>query len=134
MDNYRVNEPFKAQGLYDPAFEHDNCGIGAVVNIKAVEVFLHNAAHGIAGGVAGGFVNLHQHIEGVYQNVAAAHAGINELDVLRREGGVFLANLSQLRLHLRLLLGFFQIILPFGFKSINFRLFGFVPIAVFQVM
>lgn len=34
MDNYRVNEPFKAQGLYDPAFEHDNCGIGAVVNIN----------------------------------------------------------------------------------------------------
>jgi glutamate synthase (ferredoxin) len=23
----------KAQGLYDPAFEHDNCGIGAIVNI-----------------------------------------------------------------------------------------------------
>ena len=21
-------------GLYDPSFEHDNCGIGAVVNIK----------------------------------------------------------------------------------------------------
>jgi len=34
MDNYRVNEPFKAQGLYDPSFEHDNCGIGAVVNIN----------------------------------------------------------------------------------------------------
>ena len=23
-----------AQGLYDPAFEHDNCGIGAVVDVK----------------------------------------------------------------------------------------------------
>ena len=22
------------RGLYDPRFEHDNCGIGAVVNIK----------------------------------------------------------------------------------------------------
>ena len=22
------------QGLYDPRFEHDNCGIGAVANIK----------------------------------------------------------------------------------------------------
>ena len=22
------------QGLYSPQFEHDNCGIGAVVNIK----------------------------------------------------------------------------------------------------
>ena len=37
MDNYRVNEPFKAQGLYDPAFEHDNCGIGAVVNINGIQ-------------------------------------------------------------------------------------------------
>ena len=25
------------QGLYDPAFEHDNCGIGAVVNIKGTK-------------------------------------------------------------------------------------------------
>ena len=24
----------KEDGLYDPRFEHDNCGIGAVVNIK----------------------------------------------------------------------------------------------------
>ena len=22
------------EGLYDPSFEHDNCGIGAIVNIK----------------------------------------------------------------------------------------------------
>ena len=25
------------QGLYSPRFEHDNCGIGAVVNIKGVK-------------------------------------------------------------------------------------------------
>ena len=25
------------KGLYDPAFEHDNCGIGAIVNIKGVK-------------------------------------------------------------------------------------------------
>ena len=24
----------KAKGLYDPHFEHDNCGIGAIVIIK----------------------------------------------------------------------------------------------------
>ena len=34
MDNFRESTPFKAQGLYDPRFEHDNCGIGAVVNIR----------------------------------------------------------------------------------------------------
>ena len=27
----------KQVGLYDPRFEHDNCGIGAVVNIKGVK-------------------------------------------------------------------------------------------------
>jgi glutamate synthase (ferredoxin) len=27
----------RAEGLYDPAFEHDNCGIGAIVNIKGVK-------------------------------------------------------------------------------------------------
>ncbi|BCN29999.1 glutamate synthase large subunit [Anaeromicropila herbilytica] len=27
----------KQQGLYDPRFEHDNCGIGAIVNIKGIK-------------------------------------------------------------------------------------------------
>ena len=27
----------RAMGLYDPRFEHDNCGIGAVVNIKGIK-------------------------------------------------------------------------------------------------
>lgn len=26
-----------AKGMYDPQFEHDNCGIGAVVNIKGIK-------------------------------------------------------------------------------------------------
>lgn len=26
-----------AQGMYNPNFEHDNCGIGAVVNIKGIK-------------------------------------------------------------------------------------------------
>ena len=34
MDNFRGEAPYEQQGLYDPRFEHDNCGIGAVVNIK----------------------------------------------------------------------------------------------------
>ncbi len=34
----KFNEKYgKAQGMYDPAFEHDNCGIGAVVNIKGIK-------------------------------------------------------------------------------------------------
>ncbi|MCM1473171.1 MAG: glutamate synthase subunit alpha, partial [Muribaculaceae bacterium] len=37
MDNFREEKPFREQGLYRPEFEHDNCGIGAVVNIKGVK-------------------------------------------------------------------------------------------------
>ncbi len=34
----QVNESSRiAQGMYDPRFEHDNCGIGAVVNIKGAK-------------------------------------------------------------------------------------------------
>lgn len=39
MRNNRIQNRFNRQeqnGLYDPRFEHDNCGIGCVVNIKGV--------------------------------------------------------------------------------------------------
>ncbi len=31
------NKRAENTGLYDPSFEHDNCGIGAVVNIKGIK-------------------------------------------------------------------------------------------------
>ena len=37
MDNFRNQEPFAKHGLYDPRFEHDNCGIGSVVNINGIK-------------------------------------------------------------------------------------------------
>ena len=37
MDNFRNQMPFREQGLYSPKFEHDNCGIGSVVNIKGIK-------------------------------------------------------------------------------------------------
>src|SRR5690349_24681341 len=30
----RRNQPPPKQGLYDPQFEHDSCGVGFVVNVK----------------------------------------------------------------------------------------------------
>ena len=33
----RRPETHTGPGLYSPAFEHDNCGIGAIVNIKGVK-------------------------------------------------------------------------------------------------
>ena len=33
IDNYRVQDAFSKNGLYDPSEEHENCGIGAVIKI-----------------------------------------------------------------------------------------------------
>ena len=35
--NEQRNQECPRPGMYDPSFEHDNCGIGAVVNIKGVK-------------------------------------------------------------------------------------------------
>ena len=37
MELHRNESSAKAVGMYDPRFEHDNCGIGAVVNIKGLK-------------------------------------------------------------------------------------------------
>ena len=37
MSQNELFKKAKEDGLYDPRFEHDNCGIGAVVNIKGVQ-------------------------------------------------------------------------------------------------
>ena len=36
-ETMEVSQQEKRPGLYDPRVEHDNCGIGAVVNIKRVK-------------------------------------------------------------------------------------------------
>ncbi|MCD7819790.1 MAG: hypothetical protein LUH07_12200, partial [Lachnospiraceae bacterium] len=38
MDSMRYSESVcREPGLYRPEFEHDNCGIGAIVNIKGIK-------------------------------------------------------------------------------------------------
>lgn len=37
MSNFSAQKPFVEQGLYNPRFEHDNCGIGAVVSINGIK-------------------------------------------------------------------------------------------------
>ena len=37
MDQREMITDKQPQGLYEPRFEHDNCGIGAVVNIKGIK-------------------------------------------------------------------------------------------------
>ena len=36
INNFKMQDPYPEQGLYSPKFEHDACGIGAVVNIKGI--------------------------------------------------------------------------------------------------
>jgi glutamate synthase (ferredoxin) len=88
MDNYRVQEPFAKQGLYDPRFEHENCGIGAVVNmdgkadnkvvdnaLKIVETLEHRAGKD-AEGKTGDGVGILLQISHSFFSKAAAEEGI----------------------------------------------------------
>ena len=86
--------------------------IGTVVNIQTIEIVFEDALGGIPLGVAHAGVNLHQNVKGVHQNMPGTHAGVDEGQVLRVQSGVLLADVCQLCLHLRLLRGFVQIILP----------------------
>ena len=76
-------------GLYDPSFEHDNCGIGACVNIKGVknhqtvdnalkivETLEHRAGKDAAGETGDG-VGIMLQISHKFFNKACKEAGIN---------------------------------------------------------
>ena len=89
MDNYRTQEPFAKNGLYDPRFEHENCGIGAVVNmcgetdrkvvdsaLRIVETLEHRAGKD-AEGKTGDGVGILLQISHTYFSKAAAQAGIS---------------------------------------------------------
>ena len=88
MDNYRNQEPFQKDGLYDPRFEHENCGIGAVVNmsgkadytvvdnaLKIVETLEHRAGKD-AEGKTGDGVGILLQISHSFFKKAAKEAGI----------------------------------------------------------
>ena len=46
-------------------------------------------------------------------------AWVNHFQLIRCQCGVFLANLTQLCLHFRILIGFFQIVVPFGIFRVS---------------
>ena len=84
-----------------------------VVNIQTVDVILHNACHRLTGGIAVGFINLHQHIEHIRKDMTGTGARVDHFQLFWCECGVFFADFRQLCLYFRLLLGFFQIVMPF---------------------
>ena len=90
--------------------------IRTVVNVQTVDVVFQNALCSITLAVTGTLVNLHQHIKGVYEDMSGSHAGVNELDVFRVQGGILFTNFRKFHLHFRLLLCLFQIVFPVFFQ------------------
>ena len=91
--------------------------IGTVINVQTVDVVFQNALCSITLAVADTLVNLHQHIKSIYQDMTGTHAGVDELDILRVQGGVLFTNFCQLHLHFRFLLCLFQIVFPVFFQA-----------------
>ncbi|MDE7094554.1 MAG: glutamate synthase subunit alpha, partial [Oscillospiraceae bacterium] len=84
MDNFRNMQTYPKQGLYHPQFEHDACGIGAVVNIKGissrrvvddalhiVENLEHRAGKDAEGKTGDGVGILLQISHGFFSNIAS---------------------------------------------------------------
>ena len=90
--------------------------IGTIINIQTVDVMFQNALCSITLAVTSTLVNLHQHIKGVYEDMAGTHAGVDELDVFRVQSCVLFTNFREFCLHLWLLLCLFQIVFPVFFQ------------------
>ena len=97
---------------------HHYCKISqlcrTVINIQTVKIILYNTFHRFTGGISVGFINLHQHIKHIRKDMTRTGAWVNDFQLVRCQCGIFLTDFSQLCLYFRLLLGFFQIVVPFG--------------------
>jgi glutamate synthase (ferredoxin) len=101
MEDFRVEQPFEPQGLYSPTFEHDNCGIGSVVNIKGIPSrrVVDNALHIVenlehragrdAEGKTGDGVGILLQISHKFFSKAAAELGITLGDARDYGVGMF---------------------------------------------
>ena len=109
MDNYRNQEPFAKNGLYDPRFEHENCGIGAVVNmdgtsdrkvvdsaLRIVETLEHRAGKDAEGKTGDGVGILLQISHTYFSKVAKEAAGYYWKYFIRhphrRQAGIWYCN------------------------------------------
>ena len=110
-----LNAPGEEPTVILPGFHHDG-KIGQLgcptVNVQAVEILLDNGGGGIPLAPPLTLIDLHEHIKGIDQNMAAAHAGVNEGDVLGPKSLPLGAQHHQLSFHLRLLFRLIQIVLP----------------------
>ena len=86
--------------------------IRPIINIKTIEVVFQDALCRIPLAVSCILIHLHQHIESVDQNVAAAHAGVDDLDVPHILVLTLLLNFIELFSYFLCLRSFGQIVFP----------------------
>ena len=114
----------KLPGLYDPRFEHDNCGIGAVANIKGIKTHktvdqalhivenLEHRAGKDAEGKTGDGVGIMLQISHRFFKKAASQAGITLGD--EREYGIGMFFFPQDELARKQAMKMFEIIVKKG--------------------
>ena len=86
--------------------------VGAVIDIKSIEVVFEDVLGRISLAVSSVLIHLHQHIEGIDQNMAAAHAWIDDLEGPHILVGTLPLDLVQLFAHFLCLRSFGQIVFP----------------------
>ena len=116
--NVRLNATGEDAAVILPSLHHDS-KIGklrrTVINIETIEVVFKNALRRVPLTISGCLINLHQHIKGIDEDMTAAHAGVDGLDVFDIQRGVLVLNLVKLLAYFLRLFRFGQIILPAHF-------------------
>ena len=117
----RLNAATEDTTIILARFHHDR-KIGklrrTVINIEAVEVIFKNQSGSFAGIITVAFVNLHQHVKHINENMTRTHAGVDDFDFLWLECSIFLADFYKLCLYVGFLIGFIKIVFPFCFQFV----------------
>ena len=121
LDAASENAPVVLAGLH----HHGKVGklCRPFVDVQTIEVIFEDALCRVALAVPIVFVHLHQHIEGVHQDMAAAHAGVDDLDVPDILVFALFLDFIEPLANIPPLGGFRQIILPAHLPS-NFLFIG----------
>ena len=123
LNSTQIRLYFKSQksSVIGTCFHH-NCKISklksSIIYIQTVNIILYNTLCCIPLAVSVVFINLHQHIKCIYQNMATTHARVNNLYFLRLNILIFFPDGSKLFRYIRFLLCLIQIIFPFIFEVI----------------
>ena len=114
----RLNTTGEDAAVVLPCLHHDR-KIGklrrTVINIETVKIVFKNALCRVALAIPACLINLHQHIKGIDEDMTAAHAGVDNLDVFDIQRGVLVLNLIKLLAYFLRLFRFGQVILPAHF-------------------